>query len=219
MRLYSANIIAEIKQAIKDKKCKLTHINSYDDLYSGNALFSAGVRVEFKKYPNNVRDAVIITPDHNINTEYINEWKECASHKFLLKDWKKQRTDVYGKIPYYHIVYVTDNGQSISGIIRLLFELNTDMEEGEASTYIKRYGDIKIGTDYYTIIKLWPSNNKFETTCELSIGAGGDYKSLYNKDEFDNIYSHENDVTDDLYQNENDDITEDESNIESNELF
>lgn len=216
MRLYTTNIINEIKQAIKNKKCKFTRVNSYDELYSGNALYSAGVRVEFKKYPENKRDAVIITHDHAINTEYINEWKECSSHKFLLKDWKAERKDVYGKMPYYHIVYVNENNQSISGIIRLLFELHTDIEEGTASTYIKQYGDIKIGQDYYTIIKLWPSNNIFETTCDLNIGNIEDYKSLYDKTEFDNIYSHENDVTDDIYQNT--DISQDES-IPSNELF
>ena len=119
-------------------------------------------------------------------------------------------------MPYYHIVYVNENNQSISGIIRLLIELHTDIEEGEDSTYIKQYGDIKIGHDYYTIIKLWPSNNIFETTCNLNIGNTEDYKSLYDKTEFDNIYSHENDVTDDIYQNDN--ITKDEF-IPSNELF
>lgn len=217
MRLYSANIIADIKKAIKNKKCKLTRTTSYDTVYSGNALYSAGVRVEFKKYGDGKRDAIIITHDHNINTEYIQEWKECSSHKFLFKDWKREQKDVYGKMIYYHIVYINETGQSISGIIRYLYELNTDMQDGDYETYVKRYGDIKINDDYFTIIKLWPTNNKFESTCELSIGTDVDYKSNYSPEEFESIYSHEDDVTSELYQNKDDEDTEEDT--VSNELF
>ena len=57
--------------------------------------------------------------------------KNCSSHKFLFKDWKREQKDVYGKMIYYHIVYINEAGQSISGIIRYLYELNTDMQDGD----------------------------------------------------------------------------------------
>ena len=118
---------------------------------------------------------------------------------------------------YYHIVYINEAGQSISGIIRYLYELNTDMQDGDYETYVKRYGDIKINDDYFTIIKLWPTNNIFESTCELSIGTDVDYKSNYSPEEFESIYSHEDDVTSELYQNKDDEDTEEDT--VSNELF
>ena len=149
--LYEKSIINVIIDSINGDATKLVN----EPYESFRKLNIAGIRMDFSVEPSGRRSCVMNILAEGITSEYIKAWKDYAPGKFMSRDYRKDTKSKIDSLSPYYSVKFEYNGKPMKVLLRYLLELEDDTNSAAAvETFLEKYGDMKIGDRYYTVIKI-----------------------------------------------------------------
>lgn len=169
MKIYTKEIINSMQQAINNVQFKMITFQDYSFMMP--LIRIADIKLQLTEDPStNKRDVSIIINNSDITSEYIKEWRKTAPGKFIIKDFKTDARDFIGNTLYHEISYKNENNIKYKAIVRLLNEItDTTITEDDKAEYIKLYGDIKIDNKYFSVIKIYIDNERYNLVSPDSI--------------------------------------------------
>ena len=149
--LYEKSIINVIIESINGDATKLVN----EPYESFRKLNIAGIRMDFSVEPSGRRSCVMNLLAEGITSEYIKAWKDYAPGKFMSQDYRKDTKSKIDSLSPYYSVKFEYNGKPMKVLLRYLLELEDKTNSTAAvETFLGKYGDMKIGDRYYTVIKI-----------------------------------------------------------------
>jgi hypothetical protein len=206
MKIYNKDIIHSLQNAIDKVQIKMETFKDYTFIMPFIQIAEIKLQLTEK---DGKRDVMYIITNTDINGEYLKEWKKTAPGKFIINDFKNDSRDFIGNTLYHEITFTNEKHISYKVIVRLLNEItDTTLAEEDKNELIKLYGDIHIDNKYFSVIKVYINDERY------NIESKDSYKLLDSPKITSSEIEKTTSIIEDIQQEETDEESEENLNLD-----